>query len=56
VVVRVAGPLFNVAERQALARFLSGYSGLTGDAFTLDLRQYIAWCTLDGLHLFAANR
>jgi hypothetical protein len=56
VVVPVADPLFTVAERQALAGFLSGYSGLTRDAYTLDLRQYTAWCTSHGLHLFAAKR
>ena len=36
VVVPVAEPLFTVGERQALAGFLSGYSGLTRDAYTLD--------------------
>jgi hypothetical protein len=56
VLVPVADPLFTVAERQALAGFLSGYSGLTRGAYTLDLRQYTAWCTLHGLHLFAAKR
>ena len=52
----VAEPLFSGAERQALVGFLSGYGGLTRDAYTLDLRQYTAWCTLHGLHLFAAKR
>jgi integrase/recombinase XerD len=56
VLVPVADPLFTLAERQALAGFLSGYSGLTRDAYTLDLRQYTAWCTAHGLHLFAAKR
>jgi integrase/recombinase XerD len=56
VLVPVAKPLFTVAERQALAGFLSGYSGLTRDAYTLDLRQYTGWCTMRGLHLFAAKR
>jgi integrase/recombinase XerD len=54
--VPVTDPLFTVAERQALAGFLSGYSGLTRDAYTLDLRQFTGWCTLHGLHLFAAKR
>jgi integrase/recombinase XerD len=40
VLVAVADPLFTVNERQALAGYLSGYSGLTRDAYTLDLRQY----------------
>ena len=29
-------------EQLALAGFLAGYSGLTRDAYTLDLRQYVA--------------
>jgi hypothetical protein len=56
VVVPVADSLFTVGERQALAGFLSGYSGLTRNAYTLDLRQYTTWCSLHGLHLFAAKR
>ena len=56
VLVPVTDPLFTVGERQALAGFLSGYSGPTRDAYTLDLRQYTAWCTLHGLHLFTAKR
>ena len=54
--VPVTDPLFTVGEQQALAGFLCGYSGLTRDAYTLDLRQYTAWCTGHGLHLFAAKR
>lgn len=56
VLVPVAGPLFILFERQALAGYLSGYSGLTRDAYTLDLRQYTAWCTAHGLRLFDAKR
>jgi integrase/recombinase XerD len=56
VLVPVVDPLFTVGERQALAGFLSGYSGLTRDAYTLDLRQYTAWCTTHSLHLFEAKR
>jgi hypothetical protein len=37
VLVLVADPLFTVGERQALAGFLSGYRGLTRDAYILDL-------------------
>jgi len=37
--VPVTYPLFTAGERQALAGFLSGYSALTRDAYTLDLRQ-----------------
>jgi hypothetical protein len=36
VLVPVVDPLFTVGERQALAGFLSGYSGLTRDAYTLE--------------------
>jgi hypothetical protein len=37
--------LFSTDEQLALAGFLAGYSGLTRDAYTLDMRQYVAWCT-----------
>jgi integrase/recombinase XerD len=37
--------LFRTNGQSALAGFLAGYSGLTRDAYTLDLRQYVAWCT-----------
>ena len=49
-------PLFTDAERSALAGFLAGYSGLTRDAYALDLRQYAGWCQQRGLHLFQARR
>jgi hypothetical protein len=32
------------SERLALAGFLAGYRGLTREAYTLDLRQFAAWC------------
>ncbi len=37
--VPVADPLFSDGERAALAGFVAGYSGLTREAYTLDLRQ-----------------
>jgi hypothetical protein len=49
-------PLFTDAERAALAGFLAGYSGLTRDAYALDLRMFTAWCQQHGLHLFRAWR
>jgi integrase/recombinase XerD len=49
-------PLISQEEQAALAGFLAGYSGLTRDAYTLDLRMYTAWCVQHGLHLFAARR
>ena len=55
-VVLHAEPLFTEAERLALAGFLAGYSGLTRDAYALDLRQYTTWCQQRGLHLFEARR
>jgi integrase/recombinase XerD len=49
-------PLFTEDERAALAGFLAGYSGLTCDAYTLDLRMFTAWCVQHGVHLFRARR
>jgi integrase/recombinase XerD len=49
-------PLFTQDERTALAGFLAGYSGLTRDAYALDLRMFTAWCQQHGLHLFQARR
>jgi integrase/recombinase XerD len=49
-------PLFSDGERLALAGFLAGYSGLTREAYALDLRQYTSWCQQHGLHLFTARR
>jgi site-specific recombinase XerD len=54
--VPVSETVFSPDERAALAGFLTGYSGLTRDAYTLDLRQYTAWCAQHGLHLFTAKR
>ena len=48
--------MFSEAERLALAGFLAGYTGLTRDAYTLDLRQYTSWCQSHGLRLFQARR
>jgi hypothetical protein len=48
--------LFTPAEELALSGFLAGYSGLTREAYTLDLRQYAAWCTERSVALFAARR
>ena len=49
-------PAFTTAERLAVAGILAGYSGLTRQAYELDLRQYTAWCHAHGLALFAARR
>ena len=49
-------PAFSDAERLALAGFLSGYRGLTREAYTLDLRQFTTWCRARSLPLFAVRR
>ena len=54
VAVRVA--LFSPEEELALAGFLAGYSGLTREAYALDLRQYVTWCTEQQVVLFGARR
>jgi hypothetical protein len=36
-------PVFSDAERLALAGFLTGYRGLTREAYALDLRQFTTW-------------
>jgi integrase/recombinase XerD len=48
--------LFSANEQLALAGFLAGYSGLTRDAYTLDLRQFVAWCTEHRVAVFGARR
>src|SRR5438552_15307592 len=49
-------PVFTNTERLALAGFLAGYSGLTRQAYELDLRQYASWCSQHHLRLFQARR
>ena len=49
-------PVFTNTERLALAGFLAGYSGLTRQAYELELRQYAGWCQQHHLHLFQARR
>ncbi|HUY06346.1 MAG TPA: tyrosine-type recombinase/integrase [Acidimicrobiales bacterium] len=52
----LAAPMFREAEPLALARYLAGYSGLTREAYSLDLRQFVAWCEPHSIHLFQARR
>ena len=47
--------LFSSQEELALTGFLSGYSGLTREAYMLDLRQYVAWCAERRVVLFGAR-
>ena len=49
-------PVFTDSERLALAGFLAGDRGLTREAYTLDLRQFTAWCRIRSLSLFAVRR
>jgi integrase/recombinase XerD len=49
-------PVFTTAERLALAGFLAGYTGLTRQAYELDLRQFASWCGQHHLQLFQARR
>ena len=42
--VATVEPVFTEPERLALAGFLAGYTGLTREAYALDLRQYAGWC------------
>ena len=49
-------PAFTDAERLALAGFLSGYRGLTREAYALDLRQFTTWCRTCSVALFAVRR
>ena len=48
--------LFTADEETALAGFLAGYSGLTREAYALDLRQYVQWTTEHAVPLFGARR
>jgi len=52
----IAGPVFSEPEQLALAGFLASYTGLTREAYMLDLRQYAAWCHERNVALFAARR
>ena len=54
--IAVPEPVFTAQERLALAGFLAGYTGLTREAYALDLRQFTAWCQLHHLRLFQARR
>ena len=44
--------MFTGPERLALA----GYTGLTREAYALDLRQFAAWCRQHDIRLFGARR
>jgi integrase/recombinase XerD len=54
--VVVRDEVFTSDEEIALAGFLAGYSGLTHQAYALDLRQWVQWCTERSVTLFGARR
>jgi site-specific recombinase XerD len=54
--VAAVEPVFSQPERLALAGFLAGYTGLTREAYALDLRQYASWCQQHHIRLFQARR
>ena len=54
--IAVTQPVFTQSEQLALAGFLAGYRGLTHEAYTLDLRQFTAWCHARSLPLFSVRR
>ena len=54
--VAVAESVFTEPERRALAGFLAGYTGLTREAYALDLRQFASWCQQHQVRLFQARR
>jgi site-specific recombinase XerD len=48
--------VFSGPERLALSGFLAGYTGLTREAYALDLRQFASWCQQHHIDLFQARR
>ncbi len=48
--------VFTDAELRTVAGFLGGYSGLTRDAYALDLRQFAQWCHDRRTGLFSVTR
>ena len=56
VLIRVSEELFSDAEMRTLAGFLGGYSGLTREAYALDLGQFAQWCHDRRTALFAVGR
>ncbi len=54
--VVVRDEVFTTEEEQAVVGFLIGYGGLTREAYQLDLRQWVQWCTERQVALFGARR
>ncbi len=49
-------PALTDTERMTLLGLLAGYRGYTRDAYTLDLRQFTAWCWEHQHRLFDVGR
>ena len=49
-------PVMSEAEQTTLLGSLAGYRGYTRDAYTLDLRQFTAWCWQHDKRLFDIRR
>ena len=49
-------PVMSEVEQTTLLGFLAGYRGYTRDAYTLDLRQFTAWCWQRQHRLFEVRR
>ena len=49
-------PVLSEVEQSTLLGFLAGYRGFTRDAYTLDLRQFTAWCWQHDRRLFDVHR
>ena len=49
-------PVLTDVEQTTLLGFLAGYRGFTRDAYTLDLRQFTAWCWQHDRRLFDVRR
>jgi integrase/recombinase XerD len=54
--VATVEPVFTESEQLTLAGFLAGYTGLTREAYALDLRQFASWCAQHHIGLFQARR
>ncbi len=56
--VRVRGVMFGPSCLPAAPGhgFLAGYTGLTREAYALDLRQFASWCQQHHIGLFQARR
>ena len=54
--VELYEPVLSETEQAALLGFLASYRGCTREAYSLDLRQFIAWCAEQHRHLFDARR